>query len=110
HRIPLPYGHAVGADADPVMKKRYRIVGDDMPGAIHLDRVVAVDRMRAVQPRIRPAEDPMAIVAAEEDVVGDVEILRSGELRVDADADVFNPAVADDEPRGASDVFHSRPE
>ena len=66
--------------------------------------------MSAVESRIRPSEHAAAIVAAEEDVVRDVVILRSRELRRDADAHVFHPAVADREPLGSGDVFHARPE
>ena len=52
----------------------------------------------------------MPVVAAEKDVVRDVEVLRPGVLRVHSDADVLNPAVPDRQSFRAGHVLHAGPE
>ena len=81
-----------------------------MPRAVDLDRVVAVDRVGAVEPRVCPAQNPMPVVAAEKNVVRDVEVLRPRVLRVHSDADVLDPAVSDRQALRARHVLHASPE
>jgi len=52
-----------------------------------------------------PADEAEAVIAADEQVVGDVEIVRPGELGPDAEADVFKAAVLDGEADGAGYLF-----
>ena len=91
---------AVGRDADAVVEIGDRVVGDDVARAVDLDGVVARQRVRAVRAgagpqRAGPADQAEAIVAAEEEVVGDVEVARAGVLGPDAEADVLEAAVLD---------------
>ena len=62
-----------------VVKIRDRIVRDHVPRPIHLDRVIARQQMRAIRPsagpqRARPPNQPESIIAAEKQVVRNVEI------------------------------------
>src|SRR5215467_7819761 len=50
------------------------------------------------------------IVAANEIVVGDVEVARAGIVREDADIDVFKPAVLHRKPLGAHDELRAGPD
>ncbi len=82
-------------------------MGDDVSGAVDLDGVVAEHLVRAVgadrAPQgAGPADEEIALLgAAEEDVVGDVEVGRAGVLGPDAEADVLEAAVLDGEADGA---------
>ena len=103
-------GNAVRRNRDAVMEERHGVVRDRVARPVHLDRVVAVDGMRAIDAGARPAERAVVIVAADENVVRDIEARRSRKLGVDADPHALEPAVPDREPRGARDVFDAGPE
>jgi hypothetical protein len=52
-----------------------------------------------------PANKAEAIVASEEEIIGDVEIAGAGIFGPDAEADVFKAAVFSGEPDCAEDFF-----
>ena len=100
----------VGRDADAVVEVGDGVAGDDVAGPVDLDRVVAGEQVRAVRPgagpqRPGPADQPEAIVAAEEQVVGDVEVARARVLGPDAEADLLEPAVLDRQRHGTGHVL-----
>ena len=66
--------------------------------------------MRAVVGRTGPTEHAPRVVAADEDVVGNVEVARTCELRRHTDADPLDAVVADGQSLRARDVLHAGPE
>lgn len=86
------------------------VVGDDVAGAVDFDGVVAGEQVGGVGANVAPAgagpaEEAEAVVAAEEEVVGDVEIGGAGVFGPDAETDVFEAAVFDGEVGGAGEFL-----
>ena len=90
------------------------VVGDDVTGSVDLDGIIAADFVRAVgagaaPQRAGPADQQVALLdTAEKDVVGNIEVARSGVLGPDAEADVLEAAVPDGEADGAVHLLESR--
>ena len=105
---------AVGRDADAVMEVRDGVVSDDVSGAVDLDGVVAADFVGAVgsgatPQRTGPADQQIALLeSAEEDIVRDVEVARSGVLGPHAEPDVFETTVLDGESHCSGNALEPR--
>ena len=111
---------AVGLDVDAVVKIGDVVVGDDVAGAVDLDghvrrhhrrKLLAVDAVElAPELRARPADHVIRIVAADERVVGDVEVARARVVGEDAGADILEPAALHGQPLRAGDELRARPD
>ena len=88
----------MSAYVDAVVEVRNIVVTDHVSGAVYFHGMVAIQTIRAIDSRVIPTQKPISIVAAEHDVVGDVEILRARILRVHGDTDTLDPAVPHGEP------------
>ena len=88
-------------------------MGDHVARPVHLDGVVAADLMGAVRAgaapqRSRPPHEQVPLLgAAEEDVVGNVEVARTRVLGPDSEPDVLEAAVPDREPGSPGDILES---
>jgi hypothetical protein len=79
-----------------------------MAGAVHLYGVIADEQMGGVRRDVaRPADHAEAIVAAEKEIVGDIEVARSGVFGPNAKPDVFEAAILDGESGGSENLFFS---
>ena len=102
-----PVRIAVGLDVDAVVKVGDVVVGDDVAGTVDLHRHIgrhggrkflAVLTVEGLPHRAGPADHPFGIVAADEDVVGDVEVVRTGIVGPHASTDVLEAAALDGQP------------
>ena len=102
-------GSSVSGDIDAVVPVRDVVVRDDMPLAVDFDRVLGCEQFRIagkLRPwRSGPAHHLVGIVPADEDVVGDVEVLRSGPVGLHGAADVVELRVLQREAARSGDVL-----
>ena len=105
--VRVGFRRTVGGDADGVVEIGDGVVGDDVAGAVNFDGEEAAELVRGVDTGgarvdLIPTDDTHLVFAAEEEIVGDEEVAGAGVFRPDADADVFEAAVAD----GKGDCAH----
>ena len=107
--------HAEGGVVDGVMEVGDIVVRHDMTLAIDLHGIFAGDQRGKLAPLLPdiiadPAGDAAGIVTAQEDVVGDVIILRPGPVVAHHPADIAGAAVDQGEAVGADDILDAQHE
>ena len=104
---------------DAIVEIRHIVVRDDVPGAVHLHGDVRCHLRRKhlpfhageLRPEISgPADHVLGIVSSYEIVVGDVEVIGAGIIRVDTHADVFKPATLHGQSLGSLDELRTGPD
>src|SRR5581483_2386204 len=85
---------AVGGDIDTVVPVGHIVVRHDVALAVHFDRILGEQQLGVageLRPQFAgPAHHLVRIVAADQAVVGDVEILRAGPIVLDGAADIVD--------------------
>src|SRR4030095_2979582 len=74
--------------------------------------VIALEQVRAVgsgagPEGTRPADESEAVVAAQEEIIGNVKLARAGIFGADAEANILKPAVLDGQPDRSQDLLLS---
>ncbi len=111
--IGVGLGRSIGGDTDGVVEIRDSVVGDDVSWSVDLDGVIAADFVGAIgastTPKgASPSDEQVALLdAAQKDVVGDIEVARSGVFGPDTEANVFEATILDGEANRTGYRFES---
>ena len=114
-RVGRAVGIAISGDVDAIVPIGGVVVGDHVALAVDLHRVFGGDGRRItgeLRPDRRgpPALQLVGIVAADEYVVRDVEILRARPIVFHAAADIFEAGMLQGESAGSGDVLYPEQE
>src|SRR6476661_3023801 len=108
--IQIRFWSSIRGNPNGVMKISDGVVSNYVAWPVNFDRIVAGEQVRRIRaditpPRPRPADQPIAVQPAQEQIVGNVEFSRTRVLRPDAESHVLESAIPDSQIGGTSKLL-----